>query len=77
MIDVKTPEVEPAELVAARIRRALEYVPADRLMINPDCGLRHLAPEVARQKLRAMVAGVAAVRAELESTAPSREGGTT
>ena len=65
VIDVKTSEVETPELVAERIRRALEYVPADRLMINPDCGLRHLAPEVARQKLRAMVAGVAAVRAEL------------
>jgi 5-methyltetrahydropteroyltriglutamate--homocysteine methyltransferase len=65
VIDVKTAEVETPELVAERIRRALEHVPADRLMINPDCGLRHLAPEVARQKLRAMVAGVAAVRAEL------------
>jgi len=67
VIDVKTPTVEPPELVAERIRRALEHVPADRLMINPDCGLRHLAPEVARRKLRAMVAGVAAVRAELPS----------
>jgi 5-methyltetrahydropteroyltriglutamate--homocysteine methyltransferase len=65
VIDVKNPEVEAAELVASRIRRALEYVPADRLMINPDCGLRHLAPDVARQKLRAMVAGVGLVRAEL------------
>ena len=65
VIDVKNPEVEAPELVASRIRRALEYVPAGRLMINPDCGLRHLAPEVARQKLRAMVAGVALVRAEL------------
>ena len=66
VIDVKNPEVEAAELVASRIRRALEYVPPGRLMINPDCGLRHLAPEVARQKLRAMVAGVALVRAELQ-----------
>jgi len=65
VIDVKSAEVEAAELIASRIRRALEYVPADRLMINPDCGLRHLAPEVARQKLRAMVAGVALVRTEL------------
>ena len=73
VIDVKNPEVEPAELVASRIRRALDYVPADRLMINPDCGLRHLAPEVARQKLRAMVAGAAMVRAELaRSEAPSQ-----
>jgi 5-methyltetrahydropteroyltriglutamate--homocysteine methyltransferase len=66
VIDVKTPQVETAELVADRIRRALEYVPAERLMINPDCGLRHLAPEVARQKLRAMVAGAALVRNELQ-----------
>jgi len=65
VIDVKTTQVETPELVADRIRRALEYLPADRLMINPDCGLRHLPPEVARRKLRAMVAGVAAVRAEL------------
>jgi len=79
VIDVKRPEVESAELVAFRIRRALEYVSADRLMINPDCGLRHLAPEVARQKLRAMVAGVALVRAELAGPEPtqSQEGGTT
>jgi 5-methyltetrahydropteroyltriglutamate--homocysteine methyltransferase len=71
--------VEPAELIADRIRRALEYVPADRLMINPDCGLRHLAPDVARQKLRAMVAGVALVRAELTGSQndQEREGGTT
>jgi 5-methyltetrahydropteroyltriglutamate--homocysteine methyltransferase len=65
VIDVKTAEVETPEVVADRIRRALEYVPADRLMINPDCGLRHLAPEVARAKLHAMVAGAAMVRAEL------------
>jgi 5-methyltetrahydropteroyltriglutamate--homocysteine methyltransferase len=79
VIDVKSAEVEPAELIADRIRRALEYVPADRLMINPDCGLRHLAPDVARQKLRAMVAGVALVRAELTGSQndQEREGGTT
>ena len=65
VIDVKSAQVETPELVAERVRRALEFLPADRLMINPDCGLRHLAPEVARRKLRAMVAGVAAVRAEL------------
>jgi 5-methyltetrahydropteroyltriglutamate--homocysteine methyltransferase len=70
VIDVKNSEVEAAELVASRIRRALEYVPAERLMVNPDCGLRHLAPEVTRQKLRAMVAGVALVRQELAGSQP-------
>jgi len=65
VIDVKAAEVEPADLVASRIRRALEFVPAHRLMVNPDCGLRHLPAGVARAKLRAMVAGAAQVRAEL------------
>ena len=65
VIDVKSAVVESPELVAARIRRALEYVPPGRLMINPDCGLRHLAPDVARRKLRAMVTGADIVRGEL------------
>ena len=65
VVDVKTAEVESPGLVATRIRRALEFVPARRLMVNPDCGLRHLPAEVARAKLRAMVAGAAQVRQEL------------
>jgi 5-methyltetrahydropteroyltriglutamate--homocysteine methyltransferase len=73
VIDVKSPLVETPELVASRIRRALEYVDPARLIVNPDCGLRHLTPEVARKKLRAMVAGAATVRAELtpSPTSPS------
>jgi 5-methyltetrahydropteroyltriglutamate--homocysteine methyltransferase len=70
VIDVKDPEVESAELVARRIRTALELVPADRLMINPDCGLRHLTETQARAKLAAMVQGAAIVRDEL-STNPA------
>jgi 5-methyltetrahydropteroyltriglutamate--homocysteine methyltransferase len=77
VIDVKSSAVESPELVAARIRRALEYVDPGRLMVNPDCGLRHLAPEVARSKLRAMVSGAALVRSELttSSTGPSPASG--
>ena len=67
VIDVKTAEVEAADLVAARIRRGLAVVPADRLVINPDCGLRHLPAAVARAKLRALVAGTRQVRGELTS----------
>jgi 5-methyltetrahydropteroyltriglutamate--homocysteine methyltransferase len=69
VIDVKATEVETADLVASRIRRALEYVPAQRLMVNPDCGLRHLPTAVAQAKLRAMVAGAAQVRQELAARA--------
>src|SRR5258708_37013991 len=65
VIDVKSPTVESPDLVAARVRRALEYVAPEKLMINPDCGLRHLAPDVERRKLHAMVCGAAVVRGEL------------
>jgi 5-methyltetrahydropteroyltriglutamate--homocysteine methyltransferase len=72
VIDVKTAEVEPADLIASRIRRALDFVPADRLVINPDCGLRHLPADVARAKLRAMVAGAREVREELVQVGTGR-----
>jgi 5-methyltetrahydropteroyltriglutamate--homocysteine methyltransferase len=52
-------------LIAGRIRRALDVVEPEHLVVNPDCGLRHLPPDVARAKLRAMVEGAEAVRAEL------------
>jgi len=65
VIDVKTDQVESRDLVAARISRALRYVTPEQLVINPDCGLRHLAPEAAREKLASMVAATAQIRAEL------------
>ena len=65
VIDVKTDQVESPAQVAARIRRALRFVPPERLSVNPDCGLRHVRPEAARAKLGAMVSGAAEVRAEL------------
>ncbi len=70
VIDVKSRQVESADLVAARIRRALRVVSPDRLVINPDCGLRHVPLDIAQAKLAAMVAGVAQVRAELGAEQP-------
>jgi 5-methyltetrahydropteroyltriglutamate--homocysteine methyltransferase len=71
VIDVKSADVESADVVADRIRRGLEFVPADRLTINPDCGLRHLPTDVARAKLRALVEGTRLVRTELSRAAPA------
>jgi len=65
VIDVKSQEVEPAALVADRIRRALEVVAAERLVINPDCGCVRLPREVAFNKLCSMVEGTRMVRKEL------------
>jgi len=65
VIDVKSHEVEAPSVVAERIRQALKTVPADRLSVNPDCGLMHLPRDVAFAKLASMVEGTAAVRREL------------
>jgi 5-methyltetrahydropteroyltriglutamate--homocysteine methyltransferase len=65
VIDVKSAEVESEQVVADRIRRGLEFVSADPLTLNPDCGLRHLPTDVARAKLRALVKGAQKVRTEL------------
>ena len=34
-------------MVAARIRRALPYVPAERIVVAPDCGMKYLPRAVA------------------------------
>jgi len=65
VIDVKTHEVETAEIVAERLRKALKFLPAERVFALPDCGCLHLPQEVAFAKLRAMVQGTRIVRKEL------------
>jgi len=65
VLDLKNFYVESPELVARRIRRMLESVPAERLWINPDCGLARLPRHLAFAKLQALVARTRQVRAEL------------
>ena len=65
VIDVKTHEVESPGIVADRIRRALAVIPAERLVINPDCGCVHLPRDVAFRKLKAMSDGTRLVREDL------------
>ena len=66
VLDLSDMTVETPETVAARIRRALPHVPAERLMIAPDCGLKYLPSDVAFGKMKAMVEGAAIVRRELK-----------
>ena len=65
VLDLKNFYVESAELVARRIRRVLESVPAERLWVNPDCGLARLPRHLAFAKLQALVAGARQVRETL------------
>jgi 5-methyltetrahydropteroyltriglutamate--homocysteine methyltransferase len=55
LIDVKSYHIEDPTHLAAVIRRALEFAPADRLVVAPDCGLSQTARWAARKKLSAMV----------------------
>ncbi len=66
VLDLNDPKVETPKKVADRIRRALKYLPAERLIPAPDCGMKYLPREVAFGKLKAMAQGAAIVRAELE-----------
>jgi 5-methyltetrahydropteroyltriglutamate--homocysteine methyltransferase len=68
VIDVKTTEVETAEEVAVRIERGLGVLDPADIIVNPDCGLRHLPWSVAHGKLAAMSAGAQLVRARLTGT---------
>lgn len=64
-VDVASDVVETPEQVAATIRRAMEFVPPDRLYPSTNCGMAPLSRAVAYAKLHALTAGTAIVRAEL------------
>jgi 5-methyltetrahydropteroyltriglutamate--homocysteine methyltransferase len=66
VLDLSDMTVETPETVAARIRRALPHVPAERVVVAPDCGLKYLPREVAYGKMCSMVEGARIVRAELQ-----------
>ena len=65
VLDLGSPDVETEETVARRIRRALDVVPPERLVIAPDCGMKYLSRDLAFRKLQAMVGGARLVRQEL------------
>ncbi len=62
VLNLGDPAVEEPELVAARVRRALPYVPAERLILAPDCGMKYLPRDSAAGKLRSLTAAAAQLR---------------
>jgi 5-methyltetrahydropteroyltriglutamate--homocysteine methyltransferase len=62
-IDLSTNEVETAQTVAARIRKALQHVKPENVILAPDCGMKYLPREVAFGKLRSMVDAANILRA--------------
>ena len=57
VLDLRDTTPETPELVAQRIRAALDVIPADQVVVAPDCGMKYLSREVAFEKLRNMVLG--------------------
>ena len=65
VLDIRTMMIETPEQVAARARKVLEHVPADRVTLTTDCGMKPLPRMVAKMKLKALVDGAAIVRDEV------------
>ncbi len=66
-IDVASETIETPEEVAGTLRRALDFVDADKLVPSTNCGMAPLPRGVAYGKLGALVAGADLVRAEIEA----------
>ena len=67
VIDLNDPAVETPDVIVERVRRALPYVDASRLVMAPDCGMKYIPRDTAFGKLAAMSAAAVRLRAELGS----------
>ena len=65
VLDLGNPEIETVAVVADRIRNGLKHVPAERLVVAPDCGMKYMPRHVAFGKLKAMSEAAATVRKEI------------
>lgn len=66
-IDVASNTIETPEEVAGTLRKALQFVDADKLYPCTNCGMAPLSRQVATGKLKALAAGAEIVRKELSS----------
>jgi 5-methyltetrahydropteroyltriglutamate--homocysteine methyltransferase len=62
VLDLSTPEVETPEVIVERVRRALDDVDVDRLVLSSDCGLKYLPRSSAEGKMRALAQAAARLR---------------
>ena len=62
--DIHSPRVPPVEEIAAALRKMLEKIPAEKLWVNPDCGLKTRGTPETEASLRNLVQAAVQVRAE-------------
>ena len=64
VLDLNDLTPETPDQVLARARKALAYVPAERLVLAPDCGMKYLPRDVAFGKLTALTEAASRLRSE-------------
>jgi methionine synthase II (cobalamin-independent) len=65
VLDIRTNMIESPNVVADRVRKVLKHVPAEKVTLSTDCGMKPLARMVAKMKLKALADGAAIVRKEI------------
>ena len=65
VLDIRTNAIEKPEKIAERIRKVTKHVPADKVTLSTDCGMKPLARMVAKMKLGALAEGANIVRKEV------------
>lgn len=63
-LNLEDMSIESPVVVAARVKRALQYIKPEQVILAPDCGMKYLPREVADGKLRAMAEAARILRAE-------------
>jgi len=63
-IDLSDMKVETPQQVVARIKKALQHVKPENVIVAPDCGMKYLPRDVAFGKMKAMAEGAKMLRAE-------------
>jgi 5-methyltetrahydropteroyltriglutamate--homocysteine methyltransferase len=65
VLDLSTQEIETAETIAERVRRALPHIDKERVYLAPDCGFKYMQRSAAFGKLKSMCEAAEILRQEL------------
>jgi 5-methyltetrahydropteroyltriglutamate--homocysteine methyltransferase len=74
VVNPRTPETETVTAIVDRVREALQYLPPERIFLNPDCGFGTFSSrpmnsvKVAIRKLEALAQAAAVLRADYPGT---------
>ena len=63
-LDLSDMNVESPETIISRVRKALEHLKPESVILAPDCGMKYLPRDAANGKLRAMVEAAKTLRQE-------------